>query len=79
MVNYNEENAPLNISAYISYAYTEDCSQERTLPIHYFLKHLIGKSPYRGFMKFTKFPCVGTGLNVPYIKKSYPGDYFPLP
>lgn len=79
VVNYNEENAPLNISAYISYAYTEDCSQERTLPIHYFLKHLIGKSPYRGFMKFTKFPCVGTGLNVPYIKKSYPGDYFPLP
>lgn len=78
VIDYNEENAPLNISAYLSYSYTEDCAQENTMSSYYFLKQLIGVESYRDFTKFTAFPCTGTKLFIYQPKKSNL-KYFPLP
>ena len=44
VANFTEENSPLNMSVYVSYAFTEDCAQEKTMQAHYYLKHFIGNA-----------------------------------
>ncbi len=84
VINFNEENAPLNISAYVSYSYTEDCAQEKTLSIHYYLKNLIGgdfnKANYKNFIEFIKFPGMPVHFSILDPKKgSSDTATFPLP
>lgn len=84
VINFNEENAPLNISAYVTYSYTEDCAQEKTLPIHYYLKNLIGwdVNKFKGkyFIEFVKFPGMPVRFSILDPKKFSPAPAtFPLP
>lgn len=83
VINFNEENAPLNISAYVSYSYTEDCAQEKTLSIHYYLKNLIGgdfNANYKNFIEFIKFPGMPVHFSILDPKKeSSDTATFPLP
>lgn len=77
--NYGEENSPLDISAYVSYSYTEDCAQEKTLPIHYYLNTLVGYSekkvkchPYIHFSDFQ-------GLFIPFLNRAPKANETPFP
>lgn len=84
VINFNEENAPLNISAYVSYSYTEDCAQEKTLSIHYYLKNLIGwdvnKFQGKYLVEFIKFPGMPVHFSILDPKKeSSDTATFPLP
>ena len=66
LTNFSEENSPLDISAYVSYSYTEDCAQEKTMPVHYYLKDFVGYGQSqmgRAHVQFTNFP----GMCIPFL------------
>lgn len=82
VLNYTEENAPLNVSAYVSYAFTEDCAQQKTMPVHYYLKHFVGRSRnnFTGKYYIEIKDFLGLGFTFWNSKTNrYEQDYFPLP
>lgn len=43
-VTFSEEQAPLETSLLLTYSLSEDCGSTRTMPVHFYLKELIGMS-----------------------------------
>ena len=68
---FDEAHSPLKISTFVSYAYTENCAELKTLPIHFYLSDVVGvyQRPAGGrAVKFQQAPglIVGAAIRSPY-------------
>lgn len=83
---FDEAHSPLKISTFLSYAYTENCAELKTLPIHFYLSDVVGvyQRPCAGrgrgrAVKFQQAPGLIVGAAIRSPNKSRGDVALPVP
>lgn len=62
VLSYDEGGSPIRFSSFVSYSFTEDCAEEKSATVTYYLRELIG---------FNSSPWYDNSYSCNAIKKSF--------